>query len=226
MRRGRVDGRRPHPTVSLSGVKVSNEVRRSLNHWEGKEWDSSILHACNAVDAIGNARYPRLGVATQYKRTLRDSLDIFGAMTAQGIDWDKTRFPIAVESDLPDKRPDIADVLYGIHRRGHGHKDELPNGFELTPPGPRASGVHIWRDGKIELPASAVIGMLAIAVFAPESKGEVIPHGYQISWFQRVFHVSDWWGWQDHFREIISVAKVPKKALEFGKSWDTWTPLG
>ena len=93
-----------------------------------------MLHACNAVDAIGNARYPRLGVATQFKRTVRDSLDIFGAMTAQGIDWDQTRFPIAVESDLPDKRPDIADVLYGIHRLGHGHKDEPVSYTHLTLP--------------------------------------------------------------------------------------------
>jgi hypothetical protein len=85
--------------------------------------------------------------------------------------------------------------------------------------------VHIWRDGKIQLPASAVIGVLAIAVFAPESKGQVIPHGYQISWYQRVFHVTDWWGWQDHFREIIRVAQVPRVTVDFGKSWDTWAPL-
>ena len=86
-------------------MKVSNEVRRSLNSWEGKEWDASMLHACNAVDAIGNARYPRLAVATQFKRTVRDSLDIFGAMTAQGIDWDKTRFPIEVESGPARQAP-------------------------------------------------------------------------------------------------------------------------
>ena len=184
-----------------------------------------MLHACNAVDGVGNARYPQLGVANQFRRTIRDSTDIFGVMTAQGVDFDQSRFPIAVKSDLPDGRPDIADVLYGIHRRSHGHSDDLPNGFELTPPGPVVSGVNIWRDGKIQLPAAAVIGLLAIAVFAPESKGQVIPHSYQISWYQRVFHISDWWGWQDHFREIISVAQVPQVPLDFGKSWDNWTPL-
>jgi len=222
---GHVDHHSPHDTDSLSCVKVVNSVKRSLNHWESREWDAAMLDACNAVDGTANARYPQLAVATQFKRTVRDSLDIFGAMTAQDIDFEQSRFPIAVKSDLPDRRPDIADVLYGIHRCGHGHGDELPDGFELTPPGPRGSGVHIWRDGKIELPASTVIGLLAIAVFAPENKGQVIPHGYQLSLYHRVFHISDWWGWQDHFREIISVADVPQVTLDFGKSWDDWTPV-
>jgi hypothetical protein len=184
-----------------------------------------MLHACNAIDGTANARYPQLGVASQFRRTIRDSLDIFGVMTAQGVDFEQSRFPIAVKSDLPDGRPDIGDVLYGIHRRTHGHDDEMPDGFELTPPGPVASGVHIWRDGKIQLPAAAVIGLLAIAVFAPENKGQDIPHSYQISWYQRVFNISDWWGWQDHFREIIGAAQVPEMPLDFGESWDNWTPL-
>jgi hypothetical protein len=184
-----------------------------------------MLHACNAVDGTANARYPQLGVASQFRRTVRESLDIFAAMTAQAIDFEESRFPVAVKSDQPDERPDIGDVIYGIHRRGHGHNDAMPNGFELTPPGPRGSGVHIWRDGKIQLPASTVIGLLAIAVFAPENKGQVIPHSYQISWYQRVFHINDWWGWQDHFREIIHASQIPKSTLDFGRTWDTWTPL-
>ena len=121
-------------------------------------------------------------------------------MAAPGIDFDRSRFPIAVKSDLPDGRPDIADVLYGAHRCVHGHDDELPEGFELTPHGPRPQGVHIWRTGKIQLPASVVIGLLAVAVFSPENKGEVIPDGYQLSWYQHVFHIWMWWGWQEHFR--------------------------
>ena len=138
-----------------------------------------MLHACNAVDGTAKKRYPQLGVATRFKRTIRDSLDIFRVMAAPGIDFDESRFPVAAESDLPDKRPDIADVLYGIHRRGHGHKDELPNGFELTPPGPRASGVHIWRDGKIELPASSVRPLLP-----PRGTGcaVVVPDKRQLGW--------------------------------------------
>jgi hypothetical protein len=85
--------------------------------------------------------------------------------------------------------------------------------------------VHIWRDGKIQLPASMIIGLIAIAVLAPENKGEPIPIDYRLSWFQHVFQISGWWGWQDHFRDIISGAQFSKVPLDFGKSWDDWTPL-
>ncbi|MBW0015614.1 hypothetical protein [Mycobacterium sp.] len=206
-------------------MEVGDSVRRSLDHWERREWDQAMLHACNAVDGTAKKRYLQDGVATRFKRTIRESLDIFGLMAAPSVDFDRSRFPIAVKSDLPDGRPDIADVLYGIHRWSHGHDEDLPHGFELTPHGPRPLGVQIWRNGKIQLPAASVIGLLAIAVFAPENKGERIPDGYQLSWFQYEFNICLWWGWQDHFREIISTAGIAREALDFSESWDEWTPV-
>ena len=111
-----------------------------------------MVHACNAVDGTAKKRYPQLGVATRFKRAIRDSLDIFRAMAAPGIDFDQSRFPIAVKSDLPDGRPDVADVLYGIHRWVHGHEDELPDGFELTPHGPRPRECTSGKPGKSSFP--------------------------------------------------------------------------
>ncbi len=184
-----------------------------------------MLHACNAVDATAKKRYLQQGVATRFKGIIRESLDIFGLMAAPAIDFKQSRFPIAVKSDLPDGRPDIADVLYGIHRWNHGHDEDLPNGFELTPHGPRPLGVQIWQNGKIQIPGAAVIGLLAIAVFAPENKGETIPDGYQLSWFQYEFNICLWWGWQDHFREIVSTAGIAQETLDFADSWDDWTPM-
>jgi hypothetical protein len=206
-------------------VEVGDAVRRSLDHWEARQWNEAMVQACNAVDTTARKRYPQLGVASRFKRTIRDSLDIFGLMAAPSIDFAQTRFPIAVKSDLPDGRPDIADVLFGVHRRDHGHEDEIPNGFDLTPHSPRPLTVHIWRSGKIQLPAAAAIGLLAVAVFAPENKGEAIPDGYQLSWYQHVFHICLWWGWQDHFREIISTAQIPQATLDFAEFWNDWTPL-
>jgi hypothetical protein len=111
-----------------------------------------MLHACDAVDGTAKKRYLQQGVATRFKGIIRESLDIFGLMAAPAIDFDRSRFPIAVKSDLPDGCPDIADVLYGIHRWCHGREEDLPDGFELTPHGPRPLGVQIWRTGKIQIP--------------------------------------------------------------------------
>jgi hypothetical protein len=205
-------------------MSVGDSVRQSLDHWGRRSWDGALQHACTAADATAKKRYPQIGVATRFKRTIRDSLDIFHVMTAPGIDFEKSRFPIAVKSDLPDGRPDIADVLYGIHRSGHDHSDELPHGYELTPHGSKSSSVHIWRNGKIQLPASAALGVLAVVVFAPENKGEPIPINYQLSWYQHTFQINAWWGWDEHFREIVSVAQFSKLPLDFAELWDDWSP--
>jgi hypothetical protein len=206
-------------------VDVGDSVRRSLDHWERREWDEAMLHACNAVDQTAKKRYPEQGVATRFRRIIRESLDIFGLMAAPALDFERSRFPVTVKSDLPDGRPDIADVLYGVHRSSRDHEEDLPDGFEVTPHGPRPAELHIWRNGRIQLPAATAIGLLAIAVFAPENKGETIPDGYQLSWFQYVFIICLWWGWQDHFREIISTANIPQQTLDFSEFWDDWKPI-
>jgi hypothetical protein len=206
-------------------VEVGDSVKRSLDHWERRQWVAAMAHACDAVDTTARRRYPKQGVANRFKRTIRDSLDIFRVMAAPEIDFAESRFPIAVKSDLPDGRPDIADVIFAIHRWNRGHDDDLPHGFDLTPYGPRPAGVHIWRNRRIQLPASAAIGLLAVAVFSPENKGENIPEGYQLSWHQHVFHIYLWWGWQDHFREVIKPAQIPQSALDFSESWEGWTPV-
>src|ERR1700739_3540756 len=174
-----------------------------------------MLHACNAVDGTAKKRYPKLGGAARFKRIIRESLDIFGSMAAPWIDFEHSRFPVAVKSDQPDGRPDIATGLYGIHGGSHSHEEDLPAGFELTPHGALPAQVHIWKNGRIQLPGAAVIGLLAIAVFAPENKGEQVPDGYQVSWFQYEFNICLWWGWQDHFREIISTAEIQQENLNF-----------
>lgn len=68
-------------------MEVGDSVKSSLDHWERRQWDAAMVQACNAVDATAKKRYPQLGVATRFKRTIREALDIFGLMAAPGIDW-------------------------------------------------------------------------------------------------------------------------------------------
>lgn len=183
-----------------------------------------MFHACDAVDETARKRYPTMGVAARFKRTVRDDIDIFQAMTAPDIDFADSRFPVPVQTDLPDGRPDIADVLFGVHRFLHGHEDELPHGCEIVP---HADGVPMFHvsNGRLRLRASATLGLLGVAVFAPENRGELIPGSYQLGWQQHLFHVSGWWGWQDHFREIYRNAGIPSQPLDFGPEWANWETL-
>jgi hypothetical protein len=186
-----------------------------------------MLHACNAVDATGKKRYRKRGVGARFKQVIRDSLDVFGAMAMPGLDLAQTRFPVPVKSDLPDKRPDIADILYEIHRCTHGHGDDLPEGYELMP---YTEPVVVTRmhHGKIRLSASAVLGLLAVAVFAPENNGQVIPDSYYLSWRERIFHIFGWWGRQDDFRKIIGPVRSQSASvtINFAHWWDAWAPPG
>ncbi len=190
-----------------------------------------MLHACNAVDGTGKKRYPQeKSVAARFKRTIRDSLDIFGAVALTGLNVGLIRFPVAVKSDLPDKRPDLADVIYGIHRCTHGHGDELPEGFELTAieDGGDAVRIRLTRDGKLQLPISVVMGLLAVAIFAPENKDQLIGGGgdYALSLVWQRLMLNDWWGRGDDFRELTKLDQIADGlVVDFGRYWDGWKPV-
>jgi Phage integrase family len=212
--------------ASLWCMKVGDSVKFSLDHWNKNEWDAAMLHACNAVDATGKKRYRKLGVTARFKRTIRDSLDIFGAMAMPGYNLDGLRFPASIKSNMPDKRPDVADVVYEIHRCAHGHGDDLPEGFELMP---YEEPVTITRlqAGKIRLSAATVLGLLAVAVFAPENVGQTIPDSYWLRLHQHRFVISAWWGRHDDFREINDPirSQSPLVTIDFAHLWDDWKPL-
>lgn len=206
-------------------MKVGDSVRLALNSWDDNEAEAAMLHACNAVDGTGKKRYPTFRVAARFKTTIRDSLDIFAMFggIAQ-MDPARTRFPIVVRSDQTDRRPDVADVLYGIHRCTHGHGDELPAGFELTPYRWGETQIVIEK-GKIRLPTEVIIGLLAVAVFAPENTGQPIPEGYHLTWHKHKFMINEWWGRLDDVRAILATAEVPVLTMDFTDWWDDWTPM-
>ena len=205
-------------------MTVGEQVQASLDHWSVGDWRSALWHATAALDETAEKRYPLLGPMPRFKRTLRDDVDIFAAMTAPDINLIESRFPIPVISDQPDRRPDIADVLYGVHRYLHEDENAMLAGCEITA---HAEGVPMFEigAGRLWLRGSAALGLLGVAVFAAENKGERIPEAYTLGWREHVFHISGWWGWQNHFREIVSHVLIPRYALDFAEEWDTWAPI-
>lgn len=130
--------------------------------------------------------------------------------------------------DLSDKRPDIADVIYEIHRCPNSHGDEIAEGFELTPiaKGGRAAYFNMADDGTVQLSASVVLGLLAVIIVAPENKGQLIPPTYQVRLAGRVIRVSEWWGRDEEFRKLTNVEGFPPGVvMDFGAWWDNWKPV-
>ncbi|KAA8889882.1 hypothetical protein F3087_00700 [Nocardia colli] len=209
-------------------MNVGKSVQHSLDQWALADWDAAMLHACNAVDGTGKKRYPAQSVTHRFKQVLRDDLDILHLLGVPGIDLEKTRFPVPAKSNLPGKRPDIADVIYGIHRCTHGHGDELPAGFELIeaePLGTASLSKIVFEEGKIALSNLTIIGLLGVAVFAPENAGQQIAPEYYLSVFDQEFTIADWWGRADDFRAATATVERVKVEMDWTDWWDNWQPL-
>lgn len=131
-------------------------MRKAIDEWEGGDLDCAMLHACIAVDATARETHPSLGNRARFTQLLRENYAIVGPMGAPGINLEETRFPVTLKSrpTTDDELPDLADVIYAVHRCSHAHGDALPDGFELLndAEGPPRRTRMIIQNGKL-LPA-------------------------------------------------------------------------
>lgn len=154
-------------------MKVGDSVRHAMDEWERSNLEAAMLHACNAVDGTATKVHPALGSNRRFTRLLRESYAILGPMGVPGINLAETRFPVDVpRPTTPDGKPDIADVIYGIHRCSHGHGDELPDGFALIPNAggpPGYTRLELAR-GKFRMSDRIVFALLRSLCYAPRTR--------------------------------------------------------
>ena len=205
-------------------MNVGDSVRKAIDDWGQGELEAAMLHACNAIDGTAAKLYPSMGSNARFTRLLRENYAIFGPMGAPGINVEKTRFPVKVERPKADGgMPDIADVIYGIHRCTHGHGSELPDGFELLPDaaGPaRTTRMHIEK-GKVRLSDRVIFGLLAVAILSAANVGQVVPESYHLTFGTTKLPIKEWWGRAtDFITQIVSQEKVPSVTLSFTEWMD------
>lgn len=205
-------------------MNVGNSVRKAIEDWEGGDHESAMLHACNSIDGTAKKLYPKMGSNARFTKLLRDCYSILGPMGMPGIDLVETRFPVAV--DRPKAlggKPDLADVIYGIHRCTHGHGDELPSGFTLIADasGPaRHTRVQVVK-GAIRLSDRIIFGLIAVAVLSPVNVGQRVPDGYYLRFAGSVkLIVNEWWGRVADFSAVDATDPMPLVKLDFG-DWMT-----
>lgn len=200
-------------------MKVADSVRKAIDDFELGEAEAAMLHACNAVDGTAAKVHPDLGVKARFTRLLRENYHVFGPMAAPGIDLAATRFPVAVRGPTAiGGQPDMADVIYGIHRCTHGHGDELPRGFELLEDaahGPGLTRLSV-RKGVVQLSDRVMFALLGMAVLAPVNTGQRIPDDYFLSLGTAEFTINDWWGRAADFAAIAAQLSLPHVKLDFG----------
>lgn len=203
-------------------MNISDSIRKAINEWEQHELDSAMLHACNAVDGTAAKVYPKQGSNARFTTFLRNNYSILGAMGAPGINLVETRFPLILpHAKASQGKPDIADVIYGIHRCSHGHGKELPSGFELLEDaaGPARITHMEVKKGKVRLSDRIIFGLIAVSVFCPANKDLSTPKldGYflVIGNAPRLM-INDWWGQAEKFiSEILPNDPLPSVTLDF-----------
>jgi hypothetical protein len=202
-------------------MNVGNSVRKAIDDWVAGEADAAMLHACNAVDGTARKLFPNLGSNERFTRVLRENYSILGPMGMPGIDLVATRFPIKVSKPkAPGGQPDLADVIYGVHRCCHGHGEELPQGFALIPDarGPARITRILVERGAIQLSDRIIFGLIAVAVLNPVNVGQSVPDGYHLTFgaIEKLF-INDWWGRADDFSSIASKDPVPSVKMDFAE---------
>jgi len=203
-------------------VKVGKSVQKAIDEWEAGDLDSAMLHACNAVDGTAKKLYPgEPGSNARFTRLLRDNYAILGPMGMPGINLVETRFPVRVaRPKAVGGKPDLADVIYGVHRCCHGHGEDLPDGFELLPDARgavRDTTIYIEK-GKIRLSDRTIFGLIAVAVLCPVNVGQSVPDGYHLTFgATHKLMINDWWGRAAEFPAIAATDPVPSVTLDFGE---------
>jgi len=209
-------------------VDVGRSVTKTIDEIENGDLESAMLHACNAVDGTAAKAQPSTPSSTrpsnkQFTEFLRGNYAILGATGMPGINLNETRFPVDVERPkAPGGQPDLADVLYGIHRCTHGHGAEMPKGFELIPDfGSDSKNTSaLIENGRIRLSDRILFGLLAVAIMAPENIGQQTPSGYHLTLAGVTYQINDWWGKRVEFEEVCKPLNAVQVTMDFG-DWMT-----
>jgi hypothetical protein len=200
-------------------MNVGRSVKKAIDEFEAGDGECAMLHACNAVDGTAKKVFPDLGNRRRFTTLLRNNYNILGPMGAPGINLVETRFPVKIPGALVDgEEPDLADLIYSIHRCSHGHGDELPAGFELISDvaGPKRHTRMRFTNGTVQMSDRVIFGLLACAVLSPVNWNQNIPEGYHLTYgADATMYIHEWWGKADKFPEIVALDPPPSVKLDF-----------
>lgn len=219
-------------------MEVGRSVSKAISDRLSGDMESAMLHACNAVDGTAKKLYPSMGVGKRFRKLLRENYSGILEPMMPGVNLEETVFPISISgASGPGGRPDVADILYVIHRCNHGHGDALPAGYELIPdtttePARTSMQAKINPNGDwvVQLSDRSIYGMAAVALLSPANLGQVLQGGLHLTWTSMSGGISvrldnDWWGRADDFAAITAMDhERTRVTLDFGNVMPTPTP--
>lgn len=197
-------------------MEVGKSISKAITERLGGDLESAMLHACNAVDGTAKKMYPSLGVGARFRKMLRENYCGILEPMMPGINLAETVFPASISGATgPGRLPDVADILYVIHRCHEGHGDALPVGYELVPDTttepPRTTMDFASPSGHwvVRLSDRSIYAMAAVALLSPANVGQaladVVLTWSSVSGDIRVRMDNGWWGRADDFAAITAM---------------------
>lgn len=181
-------------------MKIQKSVKKAIDEMTLNDFESAMSYVCSAIDGTARKKYPGLRSNARFTKFIRSHYGLLGALVGMtNIDWNKTRWPISVERPKADGgTPDLADMIYGIHRCMGAHGEELPEGFEFVPDLTDLKDcvtLNIQK-GAIGLSDRFIWALIAIVVLEPINLGmrDDITDGYYLMLGGKKHFINEWWG--------------------------------
>lgn len=164
-------------------MKVSDNIKYSLEASDRKDYEQAMLHVCLAIDGSAAKAYPELSgagkVGERYKKFINDNLDIIELMFG-GINLKETLFPFT--SNKGRIGLGFAEIIYEKFRCNLAHGQELPDGYGINVQ--LSDGVEQCKidilNKSILLPQSTIYALGIICELCPKNADQCIGSNFFI----------------------------------------------
>jgi hypothetical protein len=152
-------------------MRIEDRVRLAFDLGLNRDFMAMLAIALPAIDESAKRKWKK-GGKSGFLKFLRDNYDVLQWFSGNVINYSEMKFP-TIDSDFTDnktvERPDLAEIVYHVHRCCLAHGQDISANFGITPR--RADGsldFKISKDGKfLNLPESIAWGLLAAVVLDP-----------------------------------------------------------
>ncbi len=192
-------------------MKFQKSIKKAVDELQNNDFESAMMHVCNAIDNTVQRKTGEKCTNKSFTDYIRGYYDLLSAMVGlYGLDFEATRWPVTVERPKAEGgTPDLADMIYGIHRCAHAHGAELAPGFSFVPDIADSTGrttlsIHV---GAIGLSDKFIWALINILVLDPVNKGMEDPEldGYYLIMGGQKHIINELWG------RLEDLPPLPKK---------------
>ena len=185
-------------------MRIQKSIKKTIDELQNKDLESAIMHICNAIDGTAQKKNGTESSRKIFTDFIRSYYDLISAMAGfSSLDLKNTIWPFETKRC---KKPDFAEMIYGIHRCLNNHGVDIPDGFEFIPDVADSTGTRSIniKKGAIGLSDRFIWALIVIVVLDPINKGIADPvlDGYFFKTRKKDYIINEWWGRLDEFPKL------------------------